>query len=86
MTYPMVVLFMAIAILMFLMTYIVPKFSDIVGDLMGGKGMPVITQFVMNASAMMMPINSSPVLTRAAKCSRVSMTRWGAKPNCGKAR
>lgn len=50
MTYPLVVLVMAVGILMFLMTYIVPKFSEIFGDLMGGKGMPAITQFVMNVS------------------------------------
>ena len=53
MTYPIVVLVMAVAILMFLMTYIVPKFADIFADLMGGKGMPMLTQFVMNASATM---------------------------------
>jgi len=50
MTYPIVVLVMALGILMFLMIYIVPKFADIFSDLMGGKGMPPITQFVMNAS------------------------------------
>jgi type IV pilus assembly protein PilC len=50
MTYPIVVLVMALSILMFLMIYIVPKFADIFDDLMGGKGMPPITQFVMNAS------------------------------------
>ena len=50
MTYPLVVLVMAVGILMFLMTYIVPKFSEIFGDLMGGKGMPALTQFVMNVS------------------------------------
>ena len=50
MTYPIVVLVMAVGILMFLMTYIVPKFSEIFGDLMGGKGMPALTQFVMNVS------------------------------------
>ena len=53
MTYPIVVLVMALSILMFLMTYIVPKFADIFGDLMGGKGMPMLTQFVMNASSVM---------------------------------
>jgi len=53
MTYPIVVLVMALSILMFLMIYIVPKFADIFADLMGGKGMPPITQFVMNASDMM---------------------------------
>ena len=53
MTYPIVVLVMALSILMFLMTYIVPKFADIFGDLMGGKGMPMLTQFVMSASSVM---------------------------------
>ena len=41
---------MAVGILMSQMTYIVPKFSEIFGDLMGGKGMPALTQFVMNVS------------------------------------
>lgn len=50
MTYPLVVLVMAVSILLFLMTYIVPKFADIFGDLMGGKGMPMLTQMVMQAS------------------------------------
>ena len=53
MTYPIVVLVMALSILTFLMTYIVPKFADIFADLMGGKGMPMLTQFVMNASSVM---------------------------------
>ena len=53
MTYPIVVLVMALSILGFLMTYIVPKFADIFGDLMGGKGMPMLTQFVMSASSVM---------------------------------
>ena len=53
MTYPIVVLIMALGILTFLMMFIVPKFADIFSDLMGGKGMPVLTQFVMNASSMM---------------------------------
>ena len=50
MTYPVVVLVMALSILTFLMMFIVPKFADIFADLMGGKGMPALTQFVMNAS------------------------------------
>ena len=49
MTYPIVVLVMALSILGFLLTYIVPKFADIFGDLTGGK-MPPLTQFVMDAS------------------------------------
>ncbi len=50
MTYPVVVLVMALSILTFLMMFIVPKFAEIFADLMGGKGMPPLTQFVMNAS------------------------------------
>ncbi|MDD2239732.1 MAG: type II secretion system F family protein [Kiritimatiellae bacterium] len=53
MTYPIVVLVMALGILTFLMMFIVPKFAEIFSDLMGGKGMPVLTQFVMNASSLM---------------------------------
>lgn len=53
MTYPIVVLVMALGILTFLMMFIVPKFADIFSDLMGGKGMPMLTQFVMNASSVM---------------------------------
>ena len=49
MTYPIVVLVMALSILGFLLTYIVPKFKDIFGDLTGGK-MPPLTQFVMDTS------------------------------------
>ena len=50
MTYPIVVLCLAVGILVFLMVVIVPKFQEIFGDLMGDKGMPAITQFVINAS------------------------------------
>lgn len=60
MTYPIVVLVMALSILGFLMTYIVPKFAEIFGDLMGGKGMPALTQFVMNASDTM--VNRFPLV------------------------
>ena len=60
MTYPIVVLIMALSILGFLMTYIVPKFADIFGDLMGGKGMPFLTQMVMNASSTM--VNRFPLV------------------------
>lgn len=81
MTYPMVVLFMAIAILMFLMTYIVPKFSDIFGDLMGGKGMPLITQFVMNASAM---IKNNILMVLIAVAALVMVIKLLAKTTQGR--
>ena len=60
MTYPVVVLVMALSILTFLMMFIVPKFAEIFADLMGGKGMPPLTQFVMNASDTM--VNRFPVV------------------------
>ena len=60
MTYPIVVMCVAVGILIALMVFIVPKFQQIFGDLMGGKGMPPITQFVMNASDAM--IHRAPVL------------------------
>lgn len=50
MTYPIVVLCLAVGILIFLLTFIVPKFQEIFSDMMGAKGMPAITQFVINAS------------------------------------
>lgn len=48
--YPIVVLTIAITILFFLMTYIVPKFQDIFKDLLEGKPLPALTQAVMEAS------------------------------------
>ena len=48
--YPCVVLFIAITILFFLMTVIVPKFQDIFKDLLEGKPLPALTQNVMNVS------------------------------------
>lgn len=50
MTYPCVVLFMAVAILMFLMTVIIPKFQDIFKDMLGGAELPSLTQAVMSTS------------------------------------
>jgi len=50
MVYPAVVMLVATSILIFLMVYIVPKFQEIFADLLGGKGLPLLTQFVLNAS------------------------------------
>ncbi|OHE81209.1 MAG: pilus assembly protein PilC [Verrucomicrobia bacterium GWF2_62_7] len=50
--YPIVVLTIAVGILFFLMTYIVPKFQDIFRDLLEGKPLPALTQAVMDASKM----------------------------------
>lgn len=50
MTYPIVVLCAAVGIVAFLMLAVIPKFQQIFNDLMGGEGMPAITQFVISAS------------------------------------
>lgn len=53
MTYPIVVLFIAMGIVVFLMLAIIPKFQAIFQDLLGGEGMPALTQFVIDASEYM---------------------------------
>lgn len=50
MTYPIVVLCAAFGITGFLMATVIPKFEKIFADLMGGKGMPPLTQAVINFS------------------------------------
>ncbi|MDA0577683.1 MAG: type II secretion system F family protein [Verrucomicrobia bacterium] len=50
MVYPIVVLVVAIGILIFLLVKIIPSFAEIFDDLLGGKGLPALTQFVMNCS------------------------------------
>ncbi len=50
MTYPIVVLCIAIGIMYFLMTFILPKFQEIFNDILGGKNLPVLTQMVMGLS------------------------------------
>ena len=50
MFYPVVVLFIAILILVFLMIFIVPRFQAIFADMLGGKSLPALTQMVISAS------------------------------------
>jgi len=50
MVYPIVVMVMALGILLFLMTFIVPKFADIFKDMLEGQSLPALTQGVMNVS------------------------------------
>ena len=54
MVYPIVVLFAAIGITCFLLVAVIPKFKDIFNDLLEGKPLPFITQFVMDASNLVM--------------------------------
>jgi type IV pilus assembly protein PilC len=50
MIYPIVVLVAAIGILTFLLVFVIPKFEEIFNDLLGDKGLPVLTQFVIGVS------------------------------------
>lgn len=50
MTYPFIVLLIAAGILIFLLTYIVPQFRKIFEDMLGGKALPWLTQFVIDSS------------------------------------
>ena len=54
MVYPIVVFFAAIGITGFLLVAVIPKFKDIFNDLLEGKPLPAITQFVMTASNVVM--------------------------------
>ena len=51
MFYPIIVLLIAILILGFLLVFIVPKFEAIFADMLGGKPLPPLTQFVIAASS-----------------------------------
>ena len=50
MFYPVIVLFIAVAIMGFLLVFIVPKFEQIFKDMLGGKPLPALTQFVIDVS------------------------------------
>jgi type IV pilus assembly protein PilC len=50
MVYPIIVLTIAIAILTFLMIFVVPKFQEIFDELLDGAPLPVLTRVVMNTS------------------------------------
>jgi type IV pilus assembly protein PilC len=50
MFYPAIVLLIAIVIMGFLLVFIVPKFEQIFADMLGGKELPGLTQFVIGAS------------------------------------
>lgn len=52
MVYPIVVLILSMLILVFLLTFIVPRFQQIFSDMLGGKPLPALTQFVIDISHM----------------------------------
>ena len=54
MVYPIVVLVAAVGITAFLLVAVIPKFQGIFKDLLNGKPLPAITQFVIDASEFVM--------------------------------
>ena len=50
MVYPIIVMFLAVAIMGFLLVFIVPRFEAIFQDMLGDKPLPAITLFVIGAS------------------------------------
>lgn len=50
MVYPIIVMFLAVAIMGFLLVFIVPKFEAIFQDMLGDKPLPGITRFVIAVS------------------------------------
>ncbi len=53
MVYPVIVMTMALAIMGFLLVFIVPKFETIFHDMLGNKPLPAVTQFVIGVSNVM---------------------------------
>src|SRR6202007_975071 len=53
MVYPIIVLLLAVAIMIVLLIFIVPKFETIFHDMLGDKPLPAITLFVIGVSDFM---------------------------------
>jgi type IV pilus assembly protein PilC len=50
MIYPLIVMFIAVGIMVFLLLFIVPRFEQIFEEMLGGSELPMITQIVTGAS------------------------------------
>lgn len=50
MIYPLIVMFIAVGIMVFLLLFIVPRFESIFDEMLGGSELPMITQIVTGAS------------------------------------
>ncbi|MBO4288032.1 MAG: type II secretion system F family protein [Kiritimatiellae bacterium] len=66
MVYPIVVLVAAVGITAFLLVAVIPKFQGIFKDLLNGKPLPAITQFVIDASQFVMQNGLQVVIGIAA--------------------
>ena len=80
MVYPVIVMFIAVAILTFLMLFIVPRFRDMFAD-MGGQELPWISRFVFGFSDWMLArpllLPNSVWLLAIAVGLWIGATAWG---------
>lgn len=67
MVYPVVVLILSMGILVFLLTFIVPRFQQIFQDMLQGKPLPALTQFVIDVSSLVKS-NAIGVIAVIAVC------------------
>ncbi|MBU0716522.1 MAG: type II secretion system F family protein [Verrucomicrobia bacterium] len=80
MIYPIVVLVMALGITGVLMVLIIPKFTEIFKELLAGKEMPAITQFVIAVSNTLVnrfPVVIGGIVAAVVLVKLVGRTRFG---------
>jgi type IV pilus assembly protein PilC len=80
MVYPIIVMTLAIAIMAFLLVFIVPKFEQIFHDMLGDKPLPTITIFVITVSKFVQEhwlILLGAIIALAATANFAKRTRGG---------
>lgn len=80
MVYPIIVLLLAVAIMAFLMIFIVPRFETIFHDMLGDKPLPTITLFVIGISGFMQEhwaVLLGAIIVLFAACKVAARTRAG---------
>src|SRR5437870_8103777 len=81
MVYPLIVMTMAVAIMGFLLVFIVPKFEAIFHDMLGNKPLPAITQFVIGASNL---VKNHGLLLLGAVVATVTAYKFIARTRAGR--
>ncbi len=78
MVYPIIVMFLAVAIMGFLLVFIVPRFEAIFQDMLGDKPLPAITLFVIGASNAVK--NNWPMIIGAVVVAFIGVKLLGRTP------
>jgi len=81
MVYPLIVMTMAVAIMGFLLVFIVPKFEAIFHDMLGNKPLPAITTFVIGASNL---VKNHGLLLLGAVVATVTAYKFIARTRAGR--